>query len=238
MPANPVAELPSEPLESIPSLTVDCVIFGLSDKRLKTLLVKHAIGDSKGEWGLPGGVVYTKESLEEAASRMLGDLTGVQGIYMEQLQAFGDVERAGSEKRVITLAFFALVQPEHYELAISSDASDAIWCDVKERPELIFDHDKIVDVGIAYLRRRIRYKPIGVNLLPAKFTLGQLQELYEAILDEKLDKPNFRRKMLRINFLVCCNETQDNVPHRAGVLYRFDQENYDLLCDKGFSFEF
>ncbi len=228
---------PSPPEGIIKSITVDCVIFGLSEKKLKILLVKHAVGESEGKWALPGGWVSEKESLESAAMRVLSHFTGVQDIYMEQLRAFSDCNR-GSKDRVITFAFYALTQPEYHEIAMSSDTLDAMWCDVKTPPELIFDHNEIMNVGLASLRRKVRYEPIGVNLLPPKFTLGQLQDLYEAVLDKKLDKPNFRRKMLRMNFLVRCNETQDKVPHRAGALYRFDPEVYEELCSRGFSFEF
>lgn len=227
----------SPPVGIMKSMTVDCVIFGLSDKKLKILLVKHAVGESKGQWALPGGWVSEIESLESAALRVLSHFTGVQDIYMDQLQAFSERNRTGKD-RVITFAFYALIQPEHHEIAMSSDALDAMWCDVQSPPSLIFDHNDIMDVGLSFLRRKVRYEPIGVNLLPSKFTLGQLQDLYEAVLNKKLDKPNFRRKMLRMNFLVRCNETQDKVPHRAGALYRFDPAVYEELCSQGFSFEF
>lgn len=227
----------SPPKGIIQSLTVDCVIFGLSEKKLKILLVKHAVGESEGQWALPGGWILQTESLDSAARRVLSHFTGVENIYMEQLQAFSECDRTGKD-RVITFAFYALIQPEHHELALSSDALDAMWCDVHELPQLIFDHNDIMNVGLDFLRRKVRYEPIGVNLLPTKFTLGQLQDLYEAVLDKKLDKPNFRRKMLRMNFLVRCNETQDKVPHRAGALYRFDSEVYEQLCKQGLNFEF
>ena len=221
------------------SLSVDCVVFGLSDRQLKILLVKHAKGKNKGSWGLPGGEVRITESFEQAASRLLAHLSGVKDIYMEQLQAFSDVNRVGSE-RVITFAFVALVKPEHHELAINSDTIDTQWYCVTKVPDLIYDHQDILDSGIDFLRRKIRYQPIGVNLLPAKFTLGQLQELYETILMTKLDKPNFRRKILRMDFLVCCDEYQDKdaVPHQSAVLYRFDEQRYLSLCDGGFNFNF
>lgn len=212
-------------------------MFGLDGKQLKVLLVKHAIGESEGHWGLPGGYVLNTESLDNAAQRLLHNLTGVHNVFLEQLRAFSNPYRVG-RARVITFTFYALVQPEHHELAVSSQTSEAKWCDVKALPQLIFDHSDILSAGLSSLRRKVRYEPIGVNLLPPKFTLGQLQDLYEAILDKKLDKPNFRRKMLRMDFLVCCHESQSNVPHRAGVLYRFDPEVYENLRDQGFSFEF
>ena len=235
---SPLASMGTEkPNNILPSITVDCCIFGLSQKELQILLVKHAAGESKGKWAMPGGWVRTNESLEDAALRLLKDLTGLHSVYLEQLQTFSEVSRAGSE-RVITQAFSALVQPEHHELVLSASASDVRWFNVADIPNLIFDHEEILAFGINHLRRKIRYEPIGVNLLPDKFSLGQLQDLYEAILDKKLDKPNFRRKMLRMNFLERCNETQKEVPHRAGALYKFDPERYQRLCTQGFSFEF
>ena len=157
-------------------------------------------------------------------------------IYLEQLQAFSEVNRVG-KNRVITFSFFALVKPEQHELAAYSDTIETNWCSICALPSLIYDHNEILNVGIKFLRNKIRYQPIGVNLLPPKFTLGQLQELYEVILATKLDKPNFRRKILRMDLLVSCKETQKKVPYRAGALYRFDPERYEKLCKKGFNFE-
>jgi hypothetical protein len=217
------------------SLSVDCVIFGLADKKLNILLVKHAKGSNEGKWGLPGGEVRYEESLEQSANRLLGHLTGVNDIYLEQLQAFSAVDRVQSE-RVITFGFVALVQPKHHHLAINKDTLDTQWVSISEVPELIYDHQHIIHAGVEFLRKKIRYQPIGVNLLPSKFTLGQLQEMYETILMTKLDKPNFRRKMLRMDFLVCCDEFQEKAPHQAAILYRFDEERYQKLCAGGFNF--
>jgi hypothetical protein len=219
----------------MPSLTVDCVIFGLADKKLNILLVKHAKGSNQGKWGLPGGEVRCEESLEQSANRLLAHLTGVHDIYLEQLQAFSNVDRVQSE-RVITFGFVALVKPKHHHLAINIDTLDTRWIAISKVPELIYDHQQILDSGIDFLRQKIRYQPIGVNLLPNKFTLGQLQEMYETILMTKLDKPNFRRKMLRMDFLVCCNEFQKKAPHQAAILYQFDEERYEKLCAGGFNF--
>ena len=232
---NPIGAL-EQPVDTIQYLTVDCVIFGLSEGKLQVLIVKHASGDSEGEWGLPGGWVRMDESLEQSATRLLHNYTGMNDVYMEQLKTFSHVNRA--PKRVITQAFFALIQPDLYDIAVHHCASKASWCHVHDLPELIYDHKEILEFGLSFLRRKVRYEPIGINLLPKKFTLGQLQSLYEAILDRKLDKPNFRRKMLRLNFLTKCEELQQNVPHRAGALYRFDPEVYEKLLLGGFSFEF
>ncbi len=217
------------------SLSVDCVIFGLADKKLNILLVKHAKGTNQGKWGLPGGEVRYEESLEQSANRLLAHLTGVNDIYLEQLHAFSAVDRVQSE-RVITFGFVALVQPKHHHLAINKDTLDTKWVSISDVPELIYDHQHILNTGVEFLRKKIRYQPIGVNLLPSKFTLGQLQEMYETILMTKLDKPNFRRKMLRMDFLVCCDEFQKKAPHQAAILYRFDEERYQKLCAGGFNF--
>ena len=221
----------------IPNLSVDCVVFGLADKKLKVLLVKHGVGESSQQWALPGGCVYHGESLDMAAQRLLKHLTGVDNVYLDQLKAFIDPGRVGG-RHVITFAFSALVQPALHELTLPKEALDASWVDVHVLPALIYDHTNIVREAVSQLRQKVRYQPLGVNLLPDKFTLGQLQDLYEAILDQRLDKPNFRRKMLRMDFLVDCQESEQNVPHRAGKLYRFDQANYNALREKGFSFEF
>ena len=163
-------------------------------------------------------------------------MTGVSNIYLEQLRAFGDTERYPT-KRVITIAYFALVKPEDYTLHAGFTASEAKWFKVSEIPGLPYDHGKILKAGLNHLRHKVRHEPIGFNLLPKKFTLLQLQELYEAILEKKLDKPNFRRKLMKMNLLEVCKEKQTDVSHRAASLYRFDKKIYDRLTEKGFTFE-
>lgn len=217
-------------------LSIDNLIFGLDGKNLKILLVKHNEGLISGRWALPGGWVNQSENLRSAAERLLNELTGVSHLYLEQLKTFGKVERF-PEKRVVTIAYFALVSADHYALVAGLNASDAAWFDVKEVPELVYDHFEILDYGISFLKQKIRREPIGFNLLPEKFTLLQLQELYEAILDLKLDKPNFRRKMMKMNLLQPCGEKQQSVAHRAANLYRFDTDNYQKLTRQGFIFE-
>ncbi len=220
----------------IDALSIDCLIFGFQDSKLEILLVKHAEGIIKGSWALPGGWVMYNENIDDAAYRILNELTGVHHLYLEQLHAFGDVERYPG-KRVITIAYIALTKPENYQLIPGFTASDAKWVDVKKIRELPYDHKLILNAGLENLKRKVRYEPIGFNLLPEKFTLLQLQELYEAILDIKLDKPNFRRKIMNMNLLISCNEKQKGVSHRAAKLYRFDKEVYDNLTKKGFNFE-
>lgn len=227
----------NEPEDVLPGLSIDNLIFGLDHGELKIMLVKHDVGPGKGRWALPGGFIKNQENLRDAASRLLEQLTGVRDLFLEQLKCFGRVDRFPNE-RVVTIAYYALVSAEDYTLVAGRDATDACWFDAKNLPELIYDHSEIVAYGLDFLRHQVCHKPIGFNLLPEKFTLLQLQELYEAILDVKLDKPNFRRKMMKMNLLAPCNEKQKGVPHRAANLYRFDSEAYERLTDKGFSFEF
>lgn len=215
-------------------VTIDNVIFGLDGSQLQILLVKHAVGESKGQWGLPGGRVALDQDLDDAAALALRELTGASDLYLEQLRAFGRVDRA--HERVITIAYYALIRAEDCAIAPGERAEAVGWFNLSDVPNLIFDHREILDFGLAFLRHKIRHEPIGFNLLPEKFTLLQLQELYEGILDVKLDKPNFRRKMSKMNLLVSCNEKQQGVAHRAATLYRFDPTVYESLMQQGFVF--
>lgn len=221
----------------IDALSIDCTIFGFQESKLKVLLVKHAEGIIKNQWALPGGWVAYNEDIHLAAYRLLQDLTGVKELYLEQLKAFGEVDRYPA-KRVITIAYYALTRPENYKLIPGFTASDVRWFNIDEIADLPYDHRKILDFAWRRLKRKVKYAPVGFNLLPEKFTLLQLQELYEAILEIKLDKPNFRRKIMKMNLLVSCDEKQIGVSHRAANLYHFDKEVYDKLTEDGFIFEF
>jgi len=226
----------SETEEIIEALSIDCLVFGFEKNQLEILLVKHAEGISKGKWALPGGWIKYNESLDEAASRILTALTGISNIYLEQVKAFGRVDRY-PDKRVITVAYFALVNAKKYKPQAGFTASEAKWFDVHRVPALPYDHNEVFDFGFEFLKHKVQHEPIGFNLLPKKFTLLQLQNLYEAILDRKLDKPNFRRKLMNMNLLVPCEEKQKDVAHRAANLYRFDMKVYDNLIKKGFDFQ-
>ncbi|HEX5168039.1 MAG TPA: NUDIX domain-containing protein [Cyclobacteriaceae bacterium] len=220
----------------IDALSIDCLIFGFKNSRLYILLVKHGEGISMGKWALPGGWIKYNESVDDAAYRILTAQTSVSNIYLEQLRTFGDIDRYPT-KRVITVAYFALVNPEDFELHPGTSVSDAQWFDIHKVPSMVYDHNKILEWGFRHLKHKVQHEPIGFNLLPKKFTLHQLQELYEAILEKKLDKPNFRRKLIKMDLLVLCNEKQKDVSHRAANLYRFDKKVYDKLIEKGFTFE-
>jgi ADP-ribose pyrophosphatase YjhB (NUDIX family) len=221
--------------EVIEALSIDCLIFGFRDGGLDVLLIKHGEGISKGRWALPGGWIRYDEGIDEAASRLLKSLTGVSNIFLEQFRAFGEVERYPT-KRVITVAYFALINAEKYSPSAGFTASDAKWFGIREVPRLPYDHNRILKEGFAYLKHKVRHEPLGFNLLPRKFTLHQLQKLYEAILETELDKPNFRRKLLKMNLLVPCDEKQRDVSHRAAKFYRFDKKIYKKLKEEGFSF--
>lgn len=207
----------------VETISIDCIVFGLNKGQLEILLVQHGEGIREGCWGLPGGWVRENEDLNAAAYRLLHDLTGLEDVYLEQLKAFGRADRYPG-KRVVTVAYYALIQPEHYHLVAGFTASDVRWEVVSQCNGLIYDHDEILASGLEHLKNQICREPVGFNLLPDKFTLLQLQELYEVILGVKLDKPNFRRKIKKTDLLIPCNEKQKHVPHRAAALFRFNKE--------------
>jgi 8-oxo-dGTP diphosphatase len=219
-----------------PSLTVDCVIFGLDDTDLKALLIQRGQAPFEGQWALPGGFVHMDETLEEAARRELEEETGVNHVFLEQLYTFGAVKRDPRE-RVVTVAYYALVKLSDQRIRASTDARNAAWFAVDDLPTLAFDHDEIVETALTRLKNKVRYQPLGFELLPEKFTLTQLQKLYETILERELDKRNFRKKILAMDLLVELDEIEQDVAHRAARLYSFDKKKYEKLAMKGFNFE-
>ncbi|MBK0369421.1 NUDIX hydrolase [Flavobacterium agrisoli] len=222
---------------AIDAISIDCVIFGFNKGTLEVLLVQHAQGDSKGEWGLPGGWINKDESIDNAASRLLEELTGLENVFLEQLKVFGDPKRVPN-RRVLTIGYYALIKHEEDDLRASLVLTDAKWFKIKDIPQLIFDHNEIINYSLKHLQQRVRQAPIGFNLLPEKFTLLQLMHLYEEILGIEMNKPNFRRKILNMKLLVALNEKQQDVSHRAAQLYKFDAKIYKKLTEKGFNFEF
>ncbi len=219
-----------------PALTVDCVIFGLSEDSLKVLLIQRAHDPYSGYWAFPGGFVDMDETTEVAARRELAEETGIQEMFMEQLYTFSGVDRDPRE-RVVSVAHFALVKLSDYKVTAGSDANRAEWFAVDQVPKLAFDHDQILQVALARLKGKVRYQPIGFELLPEKFTLGQLQKMYEHILGRELDKRNFRKKILGMELLLPLTEQQKGVSHRAAKLYQFDRAKYQALEASGFMFE-
>jgi 8-oxo-dGTP diphosphatase len=220
----------------IESVSIDCNIFGFEGNELQILLIKRNTEPSKSMWALPGGFIQTKENLKDAAKRILEEMTGAKNIYMEQVYTFGDVNRYPL-RRVITITYYALVKPGNYELNPGPDASEAKWFSIKEIPSLPFDHKKIFTYSLEHLQLKVQREPIGFELLPKKFSLTELQMLYEAILDKQLDKRNFRKKFLKMGLLVKLSEKQKGVAHRAATLYKFDPNIYEAMKKKGFNFD-
>src|SRR5688500_16352073 len=218
------------------ALTVDCAVFGLDDEDLKVLLIQRGLAPFEGTWALPGGFVRVDETLEEAARRELEEETGLRQVFLEQLYTFGDVERDPRE-RVVSVAYYALVKLSDHDVHAATDARDAAWFGVHDVPSLAFDHAAILQVALERLRGKLRYQPIGFELLPKKFTLSQLQHLYELVLERELDKRNFRKRVLAMDLLIETDEVQQDVAHRAARLYRFDERKYRRLARTGFNFE-
>jgi 8-oxo-dGTP diphosphatase len=215
---------------------VDCVIFGLDEANLKVLLIQRAHDPYAGRWAFPGGFVDMDETTDTAARRELEEETGIRDMFMEQLYTFSQVDRDPRE-RVVSVAYYALVNLSDYKVTAGSDANRAEWFAVDQVPKLAFDHDHILQVALARLKGKVRYQPIGFELLPEKFTLGQLQKMYELILGRELDKRNFRKKILGMDLLLPLSEQQRGVSHRAAKLYQFDRDKYRALEASGFMFE-
>ena len=221
-----------------PNLTIDCVVFGLDveESDLKVMLIQRDIPPFEGRWALPGGFVRINETLEETALRELREETGIEKVFLEQLFSFGEVNRDPRE-RVVTVAYYALVNLNEHQIQATTDARKAAWFSVIDLPKLAFDHDRIVEVALKRLKGKVRYEPIGFELLPKKFSLSQLQKLYEIVLERPLDRRNLRKKILSMGLLIDLHEVQEDVSHRAARLYQFDEKKYRQLKRRGFNFE-
>lgn len=218
-----------------PAVTTDCVIFGFDGLKLQVLLIERGIEPYKGRWAFPGGFIRMNESAEQGALRELEEETGLRGAFIEQLRAFSDPDRDPRE-RVITIAYYALVRIQ--DVKGGDDAASARWFALDEVPRLAFDHDLILRTAQSRLRERIHFKPIGFELLPPKFTLRELQTLYEAVLDVHFDRRNFAKKMLHNGLIEPLDETVWPTPKRKAQLYRFNEKNYNELKQNGFRLEF
>jgi len=215
-------------------VAVDCIIFGFDEGELKLLIHKRKFEPFMGHWSLFGGFLKPDESLHDGARRILFELTGLEDIYLEQLYTYGDPGRDPAG-RVISVSYVALIPGYRYSPDFS-ERYGAVWISLKELPELIMDHGIMVEKGLRRLRRRASTQPIGFELLPAEFTIPQLQSLYEAILGETLDKRNFRKKLLVMDLLVKLDQKDKSGSRKGAYLYKFDQERYNKLVNKGFSF--
>lgn len=223
--------------KALENLSVDCAIFGFQDKNLKVLLIRRTNAFMKSSWALPGHNVYEMESAEDAARRILYEMSGVSDIYLDQVSAFSDVNRTPGA-RIVTIAFFALINIEkrHLKPAVS-EAEDAQWFNLNDIPKLPLDHNKILETSLFKLKRQFRFEPLGYELLPEKFSLRRLQDLYESLYGIQLDNRNFRKKILKPGHLIKLNETQENVSHRKALLYKFDEQKYRDLRQKGVSID-
>ncbi len=235
---NTLDNLMRSPQDTQPFVTLDCVIFGFAEGRLQVLLVEWTEPGDPQLWALPGGFLKEDTDLDTSAQIVLEGLTGVAHVFMEQLHTFGKVNRVPTH-RAITVAYYALVAPAQYPLKPGPDNRKVKWFDIREIPDLIYDHREILETGLERLRKTIREEPIGFELLPEKFTLTQIQCLYESILNGEIDKRNFRKKFLNMNLLTPLSEMQQGVAHRAARLYSFDKEVYETLkAEKKLNFDF
>lgn len=242
------------------NVSADCVIFGFQNNKLNVLLwqaepqllenflttreeydtlreifEKNPALISEKYWGLIGTHVPSEESLDDYARKMLEIATGLKDIYLKQFHTFGAVNRI-PHMRVITVAYYALINPEYHNLEKSSIAKAVRWFEIDKLPDVIFDVKEIIHTALKHLREEVKYHPVGFHLLPEKFTLTELQTLYEVILDIKLDTRNFRKKIQKMGLLIDTGEKQQNVAHRAAKLYRFDLEMYNILRKEGLTF--
>lgn len=218
-------------------VAVDSIIFGFNENEceLQLLLLKRNFEPDKGKWSLMGGFVDPYESLDDAAKRTVYQLTGLSNVYMEQLYAFGDIDR-DTGGRIISVAYFSLTQINEHDSELVKKHG-ASWVSLSKLPNLIFDHSVMVQSALRKLRIRARTQPIGFELLPEKFTMPQLQRLYEAIYQSPFDKRNFRRKLLAMDLLEKLDEKEKATSRKGAFYYKFNQEKYEELLQKGFNFE-
>lgn len=242
------------------SVSVDCVIFGFdksgmrvllnqidaealkrslpeqaSSEQIRQIYEKHPVFISDQTWSLFGGHVPEEQDLDDFAKNLLFQATGLNDVYLQQIQTFGSLERV-PYTRVITIGYYALINPEYYDLKQSKLAKSMQWFNLNELPPLCFDHDKIIQQALLRLRQEVMYHPVGFHLLPEKFTLTEIQSLYEVILNKKMDTRNFRKKLAKMELLIDSGEKQQNVAHRAAKLYQFDIQVYEKLKNEGLNF--
>ncbi|NHF58483.1 NUDIX hydrolase [Flavobacteriaceae bacterium TP-CH-4] len=207
------------------TLAVDCIIFGFNNKKLEVLLIHRGFEPEKDRWSLMGGFVGNEEDLDKAAYRVLKELSGLEDLYMEQVRTFGKSDRDPYE-RVVSTTYSALILKENYDAGLV-EKYRARWFPVDALPNLIFDHEEMIASALRRLRRRVRTAPVGFNLLPKKFTLPQLQRLYEVVLNEEIDKRNFRKKIMMMDFLIKLDEKDKSESKKGAFLYQFNRVKYE-----------
>lgn len=223
------------PVQNI-HVTVDAVVFGYREDRLELLLVKRKFEPFSGKWALPGGFVQNGESPEKAISRELEEETGLHVHYLEQLFTFGNPDR-DPRFQVVSVAYMILLRSDQTTLQASTDAAEACWVDVAVCPELAFDHGAILETALRRLRAKLRYEPVGFDLLPEKFLFSELERLYSAILQQPLDRRNFRKKVLSLGILEELPERVSEGPGRPANLYRFVSSRYEQLQSDNLPFQ-
>ena len=206
-------------------LSVDCIIFGFDDKKLKVLVGRRKMDPGRGEWSLYGGFVGANESVDDAATRTLFELTGLRNIYMRQIGAFGKIDRDQGE-RVVSIAYYALINAKDYDEKLRL-AHGAEWIDIEEIPELYSDHNEMVTKARKLVQQKMSHEPIGFSLLPDLFTLTQLQTLYEAVYGTELDKRNFRKRIKEMDFIEKTELIDKTGSKRGAYLYRFNKRVYN-----------
>ncbi|MFT4551998.1 MAG: 8-oxo-dGTP diphosphatase [Chlamydiales bacterium] len=218
------------------AISTDCAIFAYSQEELKVALIQRKNLPYKGKWAIPGGFIEGDETLEEGAARELFEETHIKDVYLEQFHCFSAPKR-DPRGRVITVAFFALVNPDHYEISASADAEKVQWWEIHNLPPLAFDHQKMMEMALESLKKSITLNPIGFELLPKEFTLSQFQKLYEILLEKSIDKRNFRKKISRFNFIKETGKVTEGDRHRPAKLYSFDSKKYKRFSKEGFYFD-
>ncbi len=217
-------------------LAVDCIIFGFDIEGLKLLIFKRHYQPLAGEWSLLGSFVERDENIKDTAHRVLKEVTGFNKIFVEQLHTFGSVARDSGD-RVVSIAYWSLIKLNEQNTHLNVEGYEAKWVDFKKVPKLVLDHNEMVNVALSRLRERARIRPIGFELLPDKFTLPQLFNLYQAIYQTTLDDRNFRRKILRSGLLLELGEKDKSTSKRGAQLYKFDYDRYEQLTKEGYLFE-
>lgn len=218
------------------SFSIDCVIFGFKNGQINVLMIKRSMEPYLNHWAIPGDLVYPDEDLSVAASRILTELTNLSDLDLHQAQTFGNPNRH-PQGRVITTAYFALIRIADFKIEASSFAEEVKWVPIHEVPNLAFDHNLILDSTYELLKQKLSYEPICFDLLPEKFTLNQMQQLFEYVNESEMDKANFRKKIRPIP-LIALGEKQKNVKHRPAKLFSFDSDKYSEISDEdGYQFK-